>query len=180
MTAASAIVNVARCFLKRRKSSDHLARSPVNAAPGLFITETTAKCENIFDLFFYNMGNAAVRYRVSLTGQKFFSFLHVRVSTYTYFCLAELSMLQCTIFASGAMAHGCGRLGAARLFAWRAQYALSLRVFPPVIWWLRKPRTRHRSCEDGLVLAVESCITGRSQYKRTNTVRQIIEMKGIT
>jgi hypothetical protein len=40
--------------------------------------------------------------------------------------------------------------------------------------------TRHGSCVDGLVLAVESCITGRSQYKRTNTVRQIIEMKGIT
>ena len=47
----------------------------------------------------------------------------------------------------------------------------------------RLPRrliTRHRSCEDGLVLAVESCIPGGSQYKRTNTVRQIIEMKGIT
>lgn len=43
--------------------------------------------------------------------------------------------------------------------------------------WLR---TRHRSCEDGLVLVVESCIPGGSQYKRTNTVRQIIEMKGIT
>ena len=40
--------------------------------------------------------------------------------------------------------------------------------------------TRHGSCVDGLVLAVDSCIPGRSQYKRTNTVRQIIEMKGIT
>lgn len=40
--------------------------------------------------------------------------------------------------------------------------------------------TRHGSCVEGLVLAVESCITGRSQYKRTNTVRQIIKMKGIT
>lgn len=43
--------------------------------------------------------------------------------------------------------------------------------------WLR---ARHRSCGDGLFLAVESCIAGRRQYKRTNTVRQIIEMKGMT
>ena len=47
-------------------------------------------------------------------------------------------------------------------------------------WPLWRLEARHGSCEDGLVLAVESCITGRSQYKRTNTVRQIIEMKGIT
>ena len=45
---------------------------------------------------------------------------------------------------------------------------------------LRRLKTRHRYCKDGLVLAVDFCITGESQYKRTNTVRQIIEMKGIT